>query len=42
MALHRGVRVAALARGLEAGARALGLTRALGSPVVLRAERHAG
>jgi 2-polyprenyl-3-methyl-5-hydroxy-6-metoxy-1,4-benzoquinol methylase len=38
MALHRGLRSAALARGLEALPRALGLTRQLGSPVILRAE----
>ena len=40
MALHRAIGAAPVARGLEAGARALGLTRALGSPVVVRAERH--
>jgi 2-polyprenyl-3-methyl-5-hydroxy-6-metoxy-1,4-benzoquinol methylase len=42
MALHRAVGAAWVARGLEAGARAVGLTRALGSPVVLCAERHGG
>ncbi len=40
MALHRALRSAALARALEGGARALGLVRALGSPVVLRLERR--
>jgi 2-polyprenyl-3-methyl-5-hydroxy-6-metoxy-1,4-benzoquinol methylase len=40
MALHRAIGSAGLARGLEAGARGVGLTRALGSPVVLRVERH--
>jgi SAM-dependent methyltransferase len=39
MAVHRAVGVAPLARGLEGAARAVGLTRALGSPVVLRLER---
>ncbi len=39
MALHRAHRAAPLARALEAGAGALGLTRALGSPVILRLER---
>jgi 2-polyprenyl-3-methyl-5-hydroxy-6-metoxy-1,4-benzoquinol methylase len=38
MALHRALRSAGLSRGLEAAAAALGLTRALGSPVILRAE----
>jgi SAM-dependent methyltransferase len=38
MALHRALGVAPLARGLEAAARTLGLTRALGSPVILRLE----
>ncbi|HSD28865.1 MAG TPA: class I SAM-dependent methyltransferase [Vicinamibacteria bacterium] len=40
MALHRGHGSARLARGLEAAASAAGLTRALGSPVVLRLERR--
>jgi len=40
MALHRATGSAALARGLEGGARALGLTSALGSPVILRLERR--
>ena len=40
MALHRGLRSARLARGLEGAASGLGLTRALGSPVILRLERH--
>jgi SAM-dependent methyltransferase len=40
MALHRAVGRAAVGRGLEAAAHAVGLTRALGSPVILRAERH--
>jgi 2-polyprenyl-3-methyl-5-hydroxy-6-metoxy-1,4-benzoquinol methylase len=39
MALHRALGAAPLARGLEACARAGGLTRLWGSPVVLRAER---
>ncbi len=38
MALHRATRSAALARGLEGAARALQLTRWLGSPVILRLE----
>jgi 2-polyprenyl-3-methyl-5-hydroxy-6-metoxy-1,4-benzoquinol methylase len=38
MALHRGLHLAVLSRGLEAAARGLGLTRRWGSPVVLRAE----
>jgi SAM-dependent methyltransferase len=41
MALHRGLRSAALARGLEGAAAAVGLTRTLGSPVILRLERRA-
>jgi SAM-dependent methyltransferase len=41
MALHRGLRSAFLARGLEGAARAFGLTRAWGSPVILRLERDA-
>ena len=40
MALHRGLGVAGLTRGLEGAASALGLTRALGSPVILRLERR--
>jgi 2-polyprenyl-3-methyl-5-hydroxy-6-metoxy-1,4-benzoquinol methylase len=42
MALHRGLRLAPLSRVLEAGARALGLTAAFGSPVILRADRRDG
>jgi 2-polyprenyl-3-methyl-5-hydroxy-6-metoxy-1,4-benzoquinol methylase len=41
MALHRALRSVALARALEGAAWPLGLTRALGSPVILRAERVA-
>ena len=40
MALHRALARAPLARGLEAAAGALGLRRALGSPVILRAQRE--
>jgi len=40
MALHRALGVAPLSRALEAGCRALGLTRGWGSPVVLRADRE--
>jgi len=40
MALHRGLGSAGLARALEGTASALGLTRALGSPVILRLERR--
>ncbi len=40
MALHRGFGSARLARGLEAAASAVGLTRALGSPVIVRLERR--
>lgn len=40
MALHRALRSAMLARGLEGAASGLGLTRVLGSPVILRLERH--
>jgi SAM-dependent methyltransferase len=40
MALHRAVGVAPVARGLEAAAAAWGLTRAFGSPVILRVERE--
>jgi 2-polyprenyl-3-methyl-5-hydroxy-6-metoxy-1,4-benzoquinol methylase len=39
MALHRAAGSAGLARGLEAAASATGLTRLLGSPVILRLER---
>ena len=41
MALHRALRSASLARALEGAAAALGLTRVLGSPVILRLDRHA-
>jgi hypothetical protein len=40
MALYRALGSAGLARALEGTARALGLTSALGSPVVLRLERR--
>lgn len=40
MALHRGLGSAAVSRLLEGAARATGLTRALGSPVILRLERR--
>ena len=40
MALYRAAGSARLARAVEATAEALGLTRALGSPVVLRLERR--
>jgi SAM-dependent methyltransferase len=40
MALHRGLRLASLSRTVEAVARGTGLTRAWGSPVILRAERR--
>jgi len=40
MALHRALRLAGLSRVLESAARVVGLTRALGSPVILRAERR--
>lgn len=39
MALHRTTRSAALARALEGAGRLSGLTRLLGSPVILRVER---
>lgn len=39
MALHRGLGHVRVSRTLEAAAGALGLVRALGSPVILRAER---
>ena len=38
MAMHRALGQARLSRTLEAGARGLGLDRALGSPVILRGE----
>lgn len=38
MALHRALGWAGLSRALEGGSSALGLTRLLGSPVILRAE----
>jgi SAM-dependent methyltransferase len=38
MALHRGLGVLPLSRGLEAAAKVVGLRRALGSPVILRLE----
>jgi SAM-dependent methyltransferase len=40
MALHRGAGSLTLSRLLEGAASALGLTRALGSPVILRLERR--
>lgn len=40
MALHRATGSAGLARALEAGAAAVGLRRAFGSPVLLRVERR--
>jgi 2-polyprenyl-3-methyl-5-hydroxy-6-metoxy-1,4-benzoquinol methylase len=40
MALHRALGAAPLSRALEGTARGLGLVRALGSPVILRAEPH--
>lgn len=40
MALYRAARSAVLARALEGAASGLGLTRAFGSPVVLRLERR--
>jgi len=40
MALHRGMKTAPLSKALEAGARVAGLTRALGSPVILKAEQR--
>lgn len=39
MALHRALGLAPVSRALEAGAKAVGLTRAFGSPVILRLER---
>jgi 2-polyprenyl-3-methyl-5-hydroxy-6-metoxy-1,4-benzoquinol methylase len=41
MALHRALGRAAISRGLERGAAALGLTRRFGSPVLARLEREA-
>jgi SAM-dependent methyltransferase len=41
MALHRTLGAVSLSRGAEAGAAALGLTRAFGSPVILRLEPDA-
>jgi 2-polyprenyl-3-methyl-5-hydroxy-6-metoxy-1,4-benzoquinol methylase len=41
MALHRGLRQARLSRGVEALGKTFGLTRAFGSPVILRLERDA-
>ena len=38
MALHRALKAAPLSRTMESAARGLGLVRALGSPVILRAE----
>jgi 2-polyprenyl-3-methyl-5-hydroxy-6-metoxy-1,4-benzoquinol methylase len=40
MALHRAAGMAPLSRAVEGGLRATGLTRALGSPVILRLERR--
>jgi SAM-dependent methyltransferase len=40
MALHRGLRSAGVARSLEGASAFLGLTRAFGSPVILRLERR--
>ena len=40
MAVHRALHSAPLARALEGAAAGLGLTRALGSPVILRGERR--
>jgi len=41
MALHRAAGLAWASRALESLGRGLGLTRTFGSPVILRAERHA-
>ena len=38
MALHRALKAAPVSRAMERAARGLGLVRALGSPVILRAE----
>jgi 2-polyprenyl-3-methyl-5-hydroxy-6-metoxy-1,4-benzoquinol methylase len=40
MALHRAAGLAVASRAIEGGLRATGLTRALGSPVILRLERR--
>lgn len=40
MALHRALRAAPLSRGLEAAARRAGITKRLGSPVIVRADRR--
>jgi SAM-dependent methyltransferase len=40
MVVHRVLSRAGISRGVEKGSRLLGLTRAFGSPVVLRAERE--
>jgi len=40
MALHRALGLASVTRGLEAAASVTGLTRAFGSPVILKAERR--
>ena len=40
MVLHRGLDFAGLSRALEVPAAALGLTRALGSPVIARFDRR--
>jgi 2-polyprenyl-3-methyl-5-hydroxy-6-metoxy-1,4-benzoquinol methylase len=40
MALHRVLEAVPLSRAMEAAARGVGLVRALGSPVILRAEPH--
>jgi len=40
MALHRALGVAPLSRAMEGAARAFGLVRMFGSPVILRLERH--
>ena len=40
MVLHRKLKSPAVSRGLETAARVLGLTKLLGSPAVLRAERR--
>ena len=42
MVVHRTLRSAGISRTVERASRALGLTRAFGSPVVLRAERKEG
>jgi hypothetical protein len=40
MALHRAISVAALSRLTEGASSVLGLRKAMGSPVILRAERR--